>query len=148
MRRVFRVPNSLKKGKSDILSASEYPIPKIIRTFDIETVSLPIVYNKYGDHDPEGLLFVPFAQAKDIRCGRKPPVPLILRVNAGDWIEVTLHNLFDPHVPIRYNEYLSVPVDMPHVPSNRVSLHPQFLRYDPVRSSGLNVGRNGEEHTA
>ena len=24
-----------------------------IRNFDIEAISLPIVYNKYGDHDPK-----------------------------------------------------------------------------------------------
>ena len=45
-------------------------------------------YNRYGDHDPDGLLFVPMSQVEDIRCGRKKPIPLILRANAGDWIEV------------------------------------------------------------
>ena len=28
------------------------------RNFNIEAISLPIVYNKYGDHDPNGLLYV------------------------------------------------------------------------------------------
>ena len=105
-----------------------------------------IEYNRYGDHDPEGLLFVPLAQAKSVLCGRKRPVPLILRANAGEWIEVILHNLFDS--PILYHDYPSVPLDMPHVPSNRVSLNPQFLRYDPVASSGVNVGYNAVEQTA
>ena len=35
-----------------------YPILTTIRTFDIEAISLPIVYNKYGDHDPNGLMYV------------------------------------------------------------------------------------------
>ena len=38
-------------------------------------------------------------------CGKKEAIPLILRANAGDWIEVTLHNLFDPDNPIKYNDY-------------------------------------------
>lgn len=94
------------------------------------------------------MLFVPLEQAEDVRCGRRKAVPLILRVNAGDWVEVTLHNLFDPCVPIRWNDYPSVPLDLPHMPGNRVSLQPQFLRYDAVASSGVNVGRNPVEQTA
>ena len=50
-------------------------------------------------HAPEGLLFIPLKQAKDVLCGRQKPIPLILRVNAGDCVEVTLHNLFSPCVP-------------------------------------------------
>lgn len=61
---------------------SEYPAKCQVRTYDIEAISLPIVYNKYGDHDPDGLLFVPLSQVEDIRCGKKRPVPLILRANA------------------------------------------------------------------
>lgn len=81
-------------------------------------------------------------------CGKKDPVPLILRANAGDWIEVTLHNQFDPNRPVRYNDYPSVPLDFPHKPGNRVSLNPQFLKYDPIASSGINVGYNAIEQTA
>lgn len=36
----------------------DYPSQRTIRTFDIEAISIPIVYNKYGDHDPNGLMFV------------------------------------------------------------------------------------------
>ena len=39
-------------------------------------------------------------------------------------------------------------MDLPHVPSDRVSLNPQFLNYDPVASSGVNVGYNAVEQTA
>lgn len=90
-------------------------------------------------------MFVPLEQANDVICGRKEAIPLILRANAGDWIEVTLHNMFDK--PIRQNEYPSVPLEFPHIPSNRVSLSPQFLKYDPVASSGINVGYNAIEQT-
>lgn len=90
---------------------------------------------------------MPLEQAKDVLSGRKEPVPLILRANAGDWIEVTLHNMFDPEIPIKYHDYPSVPLDLPHKPGNRVSLNPQFLKYNPVTSSGINVGYNPAEQT-
>lgn len=79
--------------------------------------------------------------------GNYQPKPLILRANAGDWIEITLHNLFDPDQPIPYFDYPRVPLDRKHTPSMRVSLNPQFLNYDPVCDSGINVGYNNREQT-
>lgn len=40
-----------------------------------------------------------------------------------------------------------VPLDLKHQPSMRVSLNPQFLSYDPVCDSGINVGYNNREQT-
>lgn len=117
-----------------------------IRKFEIAAIQTDIEYNRYGDHDPEGMLFVPLENAEDVRCGRKKPIPLILRANAGDWIEITLHNLFDK--PVLYHDYPSVPLDMYHEPSDRVSLSPQFLKHCPVYSAGVNVGFNKPEQTA
>ncbi len=124
------------------------PADAVIRRFEVAAIQKDIPYNRYGDHDPDGLLFVPLSQVHDVLCGCKKPTPLILRANAGEWIEVTLHNCFDPNRPIPYNEYPVVPLDLPHVPSNRVSLNPQFLKYDPIHSSGINVGYNAAEQTA
>lgn len=123
------------------------PPDAVVRKFEIAAIQKDIVYNSFGDHDPEGLIFVSLEHAHDVMCGRKKPIPLILRANAGDWIEVTLHNLFDPDIQIRQNEYPSVPIAFFHVPSNRVSLSPQFLKSDPVASSGVNVGYNAVEQT-
>ena len=41
-----------------MLELSEYPVVKGVRVYDIEAISLPIVYNKFGDHDPDGLMYV------------------------------------------------------------------------------------------
>lgn len=123
------------------------PKGAVVRRFEIAAIQKNLIYNSFGDHDPEGLIFVPMEQARDVMCGKKEAVPLILRANAGDWLEVTLHNLFDPNTPIKYNDYPSVPLDFPHIPSNRVSLNPQFLKYNPVTSSGVNVGYNPAEQT-
>ena len=123
------------------------PKNAIIRKFEVAAIQKNIQYNKYGDHDPEGLLFVPLSQVNAIKSGRIKPSPLILRVNAGDWIDIKLFNMFDVENPIKYNIYPSVPLDKEHKPSNRVSLSPQFLKYDNINSCGLNIGFNSIEQT-
>ncbi|MGN0425811.1 MAG: hypothetical protein ACI4FY_10885 [Acetatifactor sp.] len=119
----------------------------VIRKYEVAAIQRDIPYNKHGDHDPDGLIFVPLEEAEKAKSACYNPKPLILRANAGDWIEVTLHNLFDAQNPIRYFDYPKVPLDMPHKPSMRVSLNPQFLHYDPVCDSGINVGFNNREQT-
>lgn len=117
----------------------------VVRKYEIAAVQTNIRFNKYGDHDPDGLIFVPLEEAeRAVREGYQPK-PLVLRANAGDWIEVTLHNLFDKRNPVPYFDYPTVPLDMEHKPSMRVSLNPQFLYYDPVCDSGINVGYNNRE---
>lgn len=118
-----------------------------VRKFEIAAIKTDIQYNKYGDHDPDGLLFVPAEDAEMVLCGKKEPKPLILRANAGDWIEITLHNMLGPECSIPYFDYPSVPLDKEHTPSTRVSLNPQFLKYDAVCDSGINVGYNNREQT-
>lgn len=46
------------KNKDQILEFSDDIDTGQVRVYDIEAISLPIVYNKYGDHDPNGLLYV------------------------------------------------------------------------------------------
>ena len=36
------------------MELSNYPRRGRLRIFDIEAIEVPIVYNKYGDHDPNG----------------------------------------------------------------------------------------------
>lgn len=117
----------------------------VVRKYEIVAVQTDIQYNKYGDHDPDGLIFVPMEDYDKVREGKQQPKPLILRANAGDWIEVTLHNGFAKDVP--YFDYPTVPLEEKHKPSVRVSINPQFLQYDPVCDSGINVGYNNREQT-
>lgn len=136
----------LCKGKGQILPLSPYPgKDAVIRRYEIAAIKTELIYNRYGDHDPDGLIFVPADQAEEVLCGKCRPKPLILRANAGDWLEVTLHNMLGPEVP--YFDYPRVPLDLEHQPSNRVSLNPQFLQYDTVCDSGINVGYNNREQT-
>lgn len=50
-----------------MLNSSDYPTACVVRSFDIEAVSLPIVYNKFGDHDKDGLIYVLAEDSERIR---------------------------------------------------------------------------------
>ncbi|MFO0587615.1 MAG: hypothetical protein U0441_08750 [Polyangiaceae bacterium] len=91
-----------------------------------------------------------------------PIEPLVLRVAAGDWVEVTLRNRMkadekvfrDPVWAFRSTMYYTAPYKQttgkdPKVPvrnelyaSSSVGLHAQLLGYDVTRSDGSNVGTN------
>lgn len=138
----------LCKGKDRILPLPQCPgKDDVVRRYEVAAIQADISYNCHGDHDPNGLLFVPLEKADAALSGKYPYRPLIIRANAGDWIEITLHNLFDKNSPIPYFAYPTVPLEKEHTPSMRVSLNPQFLKYDPVRDSGINVGYNHMEQT-
>ena len=114
------------------------------RHYEIAAIKTDIPYNKYGDHDPDGLLFVPLHDVETVQSGLKSPKPLILRANKGDCIKVTLYNYVDK---VKYFDYPSVPLEMKHTPSNRVSISPQFLRLHNIEDSGVNIGYNPIDQT-
>ncbi|MEE1314070.1 MAG: multicopper oxidase domain-containing protein [Lachnospiraceae bacterium] len=146
--KVGRKLKPLCKGKKQILPLPPCPgKDAVIRKYEIAAIQKDILYNCHGDHDPDGLIFVPVEELEKVRKKDYRAKPLILRANAGDWIEVTLHNLFDLEQPIPFQEYPSVPLDYEHEPSMRVSINPQFLQYNPVCDSGINVGYNHREQT-
>ena len=124
------------------------PCPKGVNTrkYKIVAIQKKIVYNKFGDHDPTGLLFVLKEHEQKVLKGKMSPKPLILRANAGDCIEVTLTNhLFEP---ILQDHHPQVPVDAPFPASNRVSVHAQLLKYDILGSDGATVGFNPDQTIA
>lgn len=70
------------------------------RYYEIEAIQIPIVYNQYGDHDPDGLLYVLKKDAERIRMkalenfNQEIPQPyeevqpLVIRANLGETVEV------------------------------------------------------------
>ena len=138
----------LCQGKGRLMPLPPCPSKgDVVRHYEVVAVQKKLIYNRYGDHDPNGLVFVPLEDVDHVLAGKCMPKPLILRANAGDWIEVILHNAWDPEHPIPYFPYPTVPLDKEYTPSMRVSLNPQFLQYDPVCDSGINVGYNEMEQT-
>lgn len=83
---------------------SACPEENRVRTHDIEAISLPIVYNKFSDHDPDGLMYVPAQDSRRIqRRAREnfalsPPQPykkvrpLVIRANVGDEGRINFRN--------------------------------------------------------
>ena len=110
---------------------SAYPNTGQLRVYHIEAISLPIVYNRFGDHDPNGLLYVLKQDSERIqREARKRfelPVPqpyeevrpLVIRANVGDTVRIDFENKL----------------------GRQASLHVQGLSYHVLTSDGTDVGR-------
>ena len=152
---IIRVHGNCKKHLRPLCRGKDriHPLPPcpakgdVIRRYEVAAIQSDLKYNRYGDHDPDGLVFVPLEDVDAVLAGKCAPKPLILRANVGDWIEVTLHNAWSVEHPVLYHDYPKVPLDKEYTPSMRVSLNPQFLQYDPVCDSGINVGYNEREQT-
>ncbi len=115
----------------------EYPVLEKARYYEIEAIEIPIVYNKYGDHDPNGLLYVLKKDAdrireeairnyeKEIPQPYEEVRPLVIRANLGD------------KVMIRFTHSLN----------RTLSIHVQGLAYDVQTSDGSSVGFNRDTTT-
>ncbi|MGN0567863.1 MAG: multicopper oxidase domain-containing protein, partial [Acutalibacteraceae bacterium] len=120
-----------------MLHSSECKKADCVRTYDIEAVSLPIVYNKYGDHDPDGLMYVLRQDSERIQKKARenfalsPPQPykevqpLVIRANVGDTVKINFYNKLN----------------------RRASIHVQGLNYNVSTSDGANVGFNDDTTT-
>jgi hypothetical protein len=133
-----------KAGKHSAKETSEADYAdKLVRKYDIVAIQNKIVYNSFGDNDPDGLLFVLKEDEKEVLEGVKKPEPLVLRANLGECIEINLTNKLPEMLPP--TEHPKVPVEKPWPTSNRVSLHVQNLKYHVADSDGVNVGFNNEQ---
>ena len=126
------------------------PVGAPQRTFDVVALQTDIVYNAAGDHDPYGLVYALAQDEAAIRAGRNPE-PLVLRVNEGDCVEVTLTNKLTADLQQHRGEgdaRLPGGSDAPRVPGLRVSLHASLLKYDVRGSDGAAVGYNADQTVA
>lgn len=79
-----------------------------IKVFEIAAVQADLVYNRYGWHDPQGRFFVLKEDIEKegtlenyiakVECGEIRPEPLVIRVNAGDCIEIRFTNLLPEYI--------------------------------------------------
>ena len=100
----------------------------MIRKFHIVAIPIRIVVNKFGDHDPNGMMYVlkenESIVRKKVEHHPYTPVdlvePLVIRANAGDDIEITFEN---------------------KLPFN-TSMHIQDAEYNVLTSDGAYVGIN------
>ena len=114
-----------------------YPSPDKTRHYELEAIEIPIVYNKYGDYDPNGLLYVLKKDAKRIREGAlrnfsmevpqpcEEVKPLVIRANAGE----------------------KVIISFSHSLKRSLSIHVMGMDYDVQTSDGASVGFNRDTTT-
>jgi len=145
-------------------SADVCPTGAPVKSFDIEAWAAKdlmetapgagdgqVTYNARDNvNDPSGLLFVHAADVPSIGPDTRVE-PLVMRVNAGDCIRVTLTNNLPVNVPDHPGD-----AEFPKIfgdnlnglnadtfsPSNRVSIHPQKVETDVRSSDGLDTGLN------
>ena len=109
-----------------------YTSPDRTRCYEIEAIEIPIVYNKYGDYDPNGLLYVLKKDAERIREGAmrnfskeipqpyEDVKPLVIRANKGETVEIIFS----------------------HSLNRTLSIHVLGMDYDVQTSDGSAVGFN------
>src|SRR3954447_9244369 len=67
------------------------PVGAPQRTYVVSAITTRIVYNEAsGDHDPNGVLYVPTSEVPAVRAGLKKPEPLYIRANEGDCVTISL----------------------------------------------------------
>ncbi|PIC97461.1 copper oxidase [Sporosarcina sp. P26b] len=119
-----------------------------LRKYDVVAFQTSIQYNSFGDHDPDAIIFALREDMEAIQNGKKEPVPLILRGNVGDTVDVTLTSYLKPELfPFKDGiyPYPIVKEQAFYPPSLRISLHAQLLDYDVKTSAGETVGFNGDQ---
>jgi manganese oxidase len=156
------------KASAALVTDPICPIGAPRKEFAISAIDLDIQYNDSGDHDPNGLMYALAEEVDDLRSGTKEPEPLVIRVNAGDCIEIELTNELDPELQTPHcheatepgqlgfktqvntfpvcidepprNEH-NVPGFRPFPVGNRVSLRPTLVT-SQLEWAGSYVGRN------
>ncbi|KYH24612.1 multicopper oxidase [Halalkalicoccus paucihalophilus] len=107
-----------------------------VRHFDVHAINVDIVYNAFGQHQPNGVMYVLEENLKAARrasgCAPGGDVdtsvlePLVIRANEGDIVEIDFHNHLDC----------------------RASMHQYGLPYEVNESDGLAVGYNEDTTVA
>jgi manganese oxidase len=142
-----------KPPPSSTLTGNPCPTGSPTRDYKVVAMEADIKYNKYGDHDPFGLIYAlsqgsetPDQTVARVRAQGKHE-PLVLRANEGDCISVTLTNKLTQNWLTQHGN--AGTNGDPHLPTEpptgtraglRVSLHPQLVTYDPRFSNGAAVG--------
>jgi hypothetical protein len=117
-----------------------------------------ITYNqKFGLKDPAGIVFVQRDDVAAVKAKTRKLEPMVLRVNAGDCINLELTNKLpvDANTPMPdYDSWNFMPMLVQNFNLNQVraskevSLHPQLVEYDVRTSDGANVGVNDKQTAA
>lgn len=120
-----------------------FPEGTKVNCYSVVAIQKPIKYNQFGDNDPYGMVFILEEELEAILGENKNPEPLILTINAGEGIELTLTNLMKEELNVP--QFPEVPVQKYWPYSSRVSMNSQGAEYDVLGSDGATVGFNPDQ---
>lgn len=97
------VSPSLQTASPVSAAHGECSVVSPVRQYDVVAIDVDIVFNAFGDHDPEGKMFVLRNRISDVRnaeaSGQVTPglrddaiQPLVIRANLGDCLEIVFDN--------------------------------------------------------
>ena len=99
--------------------------------FNINAITLPITLKQATAKtpaivDPIGMLYVLHEEEEEVRKNHKKQVPLVIRANVHDCVDVVYKN--------------KVPDDARTGWANKINLHPHFFQFDTSASDGPTIG--------
>ncbi len=115
--------------------------------YKISAIQTEIEYNDYGDHDPNGIVYVLDDEVDDVRNGENPE-PLTIRANAGECVEIELTNALGDLDTDHAHPTFDIKPNADWDRSKRISLMAQNLLYDDQGSAGSAVGFNFDSTVA
>ena len=118
------------------LCPAESNSPAQRKTYNVHAISTPITLSDaQGDQppivDPSGQIYVLHEEEEQIRANDALKIPLVLRMNVHDCVDVVLSN----EIP-DYEENLY---------SSKVNMHIHFVQFDVQASDGVITGMNYEQ---
>ncbi|KAI8912040.1 hypothetical protein DFJ77DRAFT_512077 [Powellomyces hirtus] len=117
------------------------PIERQHRHYDVVALEIPIVFNIYGDHDPDGLLFALKENEQALKRYAKSFVPNPSNATSRTARRFELNPLVRPLV-LRCNLHDSITIHLENqVRKHSVGMHVALDGHD-VESDGSAVGRN------
>lgn len=109
-----------------------------IRKFNITVLSIPIVYDFFGDYDPNGLMYI-LSEDKD-RVRKKALSNFNNKDENGDPLPIPTDEV--QPLTIRANVGDKIKIEFEHNEDRRMSIHMQGLEYVNIESDGADVGFN------
>ncbi len=118
------------------LCPKESGSPDQLKHYNIHAISTPITMSSAeGDQppivDPQGQIYVLHEEEERIRANDELKIPLVIRMNVHDCVDVVLSN--------------EIPDDHENLYSSKVNMHIHFVQFDVQASDGVITGMNYEQ---
>ncbi|MGR3220712.1 MAG: hypothetical protein ACUZ8H_12985, partial [Candidatus Anammoxibacter sp.] len=91
-----------------------------------------VIYNRFGDTDPNAIVYSLRNDEVDILAHKRSPVQLAIRANVGDCIDIQFRSHATDFSPIQDN-------------FSKLNMHIHMVHFDPTASDGVIVGANWEQ---